>query len=276
MFDIPFSKMSTQRLVRGVLWVVVGCCLSPSAVALDPFNEGLNLYNAGRYDAAKMHFRQALAADPASSAGHYCLANTLLKLNDLDGARLEYERCAEIRSAPRNLVAQAKQAIERIDIMTGKAQPKVAPQEVVMPLPHPSESDKSLSEIDRQLQIHKAAQSHMDEGYSREILQRGTEDAKRIRDESRSANDLSDYNWRTRWRARGAAQENIRQAEQDAQRALQDADDRANRWKANNDARNQALDESAVNLRNQLSGSVNNGVRMDPKGTNLYVRNYCH
>ncbi len=60
------------------------------AKAKEKFTQAFNLFKEGEFEAAVIRFNQALEIDPANGLGHYYLAETYARLNDLENAMKHY------------------------------------------------------------------------------------------------------------------------------------------------------------------------------------------
>lgn len=58
--------------------------------------QGITLFNQGRFDAAKQHFEQAVADDPALAQAHYNLGLALYQLGSTADARKHFVEAANL------------------------------------------------------------------------------------------------------------------------------------------------------------------------------------
>jgi tetratricopeptide (TPR) repeat protein len=60
------------------------------AKSKEKFTQAFNLFKEGEFEAAVIRFNQALEIDPANGLGHYYLAETYARLNDLENSMIHY------------------------------------------------------------------------------------------------------------------------------------------------------------------------------------------
>jgi len=60
------------------------------AKAKEKFTQAFNLFKEGEFEAAVIRFNQALEIDPANGLGHYYLAETYARLNDVPNSKIHY------------------------------------------------------------------------------------------------------------------------------------------------------------------------------------------
>ena len=106
-----------RRMHGGIITVVLVCflamvtgCATPSGpLAVLPMTspaaaqdnlEGIQQYNAGKWQQAKSRFESAIRADPALPEAHFNLALTLHKLGDHREATIHFKKASEL--APNN------------------------------------------------------------------------------------------------------------------------------------------------------------------------------
>jgi tetratricopeptide (TPR) repeat protein len=100
--------------------------LSPCALGADSYTDGLARYNAGDYTSAKNYFLKVAGDKPMYYQSHYLLANTFVKLKDLESARKWYDIC--LKCNPDKATADnCRKAIAYLDktVASGGAEPTV-------------------------------------------------------------------------------------------------------------------------------------------------------
>ena len=60
------------------------------AKSKEKFTQAFNLFKEGEFEAAVIRFNQALEIDPANGLGHYYLAETYARINDVENALIHY------------------------------------------------------------------------------------------------------------------------------------------------------------------------------------------
>lgn len=73
---------------------------SPSAMAEENFNRGVQAYTAKNYSLARQCLSETVRIFPAFWPGHYYLAHTYLSLGQRDSARKQYEACLSCTPPP--------------------------------------------------------------------------------------------------------------------------------------------------------------------------------
>lgn len=105
---------------RGIKTVVLGClvmvtgCVTPSGpLAVLPMTspaaarhnlEGIQQYNAGKWQVAKSRFESAIRADPGLAEAHFNLALTLHELGDHREATIHFKKASELAPANKEIV----------------------------------------------------------------------------------------------------------------------------------------------------------------------------
>ncbi len=74
-----------------------------TAIASD-VSAGLDFYNKKNYQAARTAFQKALVTNKEDPRLHYCLANTLMRLNKVEEGLREYHLC--IHYGPGTIIAE--------------------------------------------------------------------------------------------------------------------------------------------------------------------------
>ncbi len=81
-----------KLLLLSIIYLVCG-----SQAQADTFADGCASYAAGNYGKAKSQFFEAAKAKPKSWQAQYQLANTLLHLQEVQGARQAYQKCLALK-----------------------------------------------------------------------------------------------------------------------------------------------------------------------------------
>lgn len=267
-----------------------------NAFAKSLTDEGLAHYNAGRYPLAIASLSAAVAREPAGQLLHYYLANAFVHTGDHRRALEEYRICYQLN--PQNTIGE----YSRKALVSYKA-----------PLPSPSdptfvrvykkymdaaktqsnvvaiepELEKARNIIRRQADIEKnkhRIQSAQSQKVSRHIAE---EEAKRV--DSRAEAEIQKlyepivYSPGPRANPLLANPDLLKQKEDAIKKAaaeekeyiLRHAEESSETYKSWESKKTVALDEVAANLESQLEQPAGrSGVKLQAKGTDLYVRNY--
>ena len=98
-----------KAVVLGCVVMVTGCATPSGPLAVLPMTspaaaqdnlEGIQQYNAGKWQQAKSRFESAIRADPDLPEAHFNLALTLHKLGDHREATIHFKKASEL--APNN------------------------------------------------------------------------------------------------------------------------------------------------------------------------------
>lgn len=276
-----------------VLTLLLGSsCLEP-AWAGAYFDQGIKEYKAGQYQQAVVALAKASGAEPLNAMVHYYLANALVFTRDHEEAIKEYRLCYLLD--PRSPVAgYCRKALSLYQ----------------QPLPGENEArllrdaqgsaaggsgageqapdlEKTCSVIRRQLAYEKGKHVSIGEANARVELSGGEERARQIDQQAQAEISAlySPNSWVGPFRfnpyANDAAllkarEEQIRNAAKDREeQARRMAQMRADSCKSKEKEASSALDEVADNLERQLAQtSSSSGVKLQPVGTDLYVRYY--
>jgi len=95
-------------LTAGLLILLAACSSDPDKEKLKYFDSGVKYFKAGKYEAARIQFINAIKLDPKFEQAHYQLARTYLKLTALSDARRELETTVSLN--PKNSDAQLQLA----------------------------------------------------------------------------------------------------------------------------------------------------------------------
>lgn len=265
------------------------------------FERGVSNYNAGRYKHAVVFLTQAASLDPTNSLCHYYLANTLTRLNQLQDALLEYQICKRLE--PNGPVAKyCKQAVEALSGRSREAQHLADASENITPSEsssaHPARHssnaavNRAMYVIKREVEWEKGKHKMQAELGSKAALAMAEESAKQIKrqadaDIQRAISDswvtvptvqgfslVNNYVLNQEL-ARIRTNEIKRNAEEAEQRARRVSEIRVAEFNKLASEKQRVLDEVAVNLKSQMElPAGRSGVRLQPLGTDLYVRYY--
>jgi tetratricopeptide (TPR) repeat protein len=273
----PFAFLSIAALTLSLTTF-------PPAYADSAFDRGVESYTSGDYPVALLQLSQACGENPRNVMAHYYLANTLVQQKMHDQAVSEYSTC--YRLDPHGPVAEfCMQALRKYRALKKNNNPTLVASANV-----PGEPDISRAQslIRRQAEYEKA--KHHDIG---ESLARGTStlaevEARRAHTQAQEEIDrvlappiffpigrppvnAAGY---TPEQGRARAEEIRRNAEETAQLAKLRAAGRAQQYRDWSSQRKHALDEVVMNLEKQLASPASSGVKLQPVGTDLYVRFY--
>lgn len=257
--------MSRQSFCMVAIAVVV-LSLAPKEARAGTLHDALEDYAAGRYEHSREILRQLIADDPSDPRYHYCMGATLLGLKLKSQALAEYRKCMRL-GAPAEIRAQCHLAIQAIEgprIMALQLQKRRADDAVLIA------RQQTLSHIQLRTDEHR----NVTDG----IVDKARITAQAIKDEAKQASKDWIANYSIRMLPYGQADEDVaemqkvanEQAERVMHKAVTEADGRERAYQE----RKRHLELSATNLESQLLHKQ--GVRLNPEGTNLYVRSYIH
>ncbi|MBY0359127.1 MAG: hypothetical protein K2W82_14080 [Candidatus Obscuribacterales bacterium] len=264
------------------------------ATAKTLMEEGLAEYKAGRYTLAVVSFSAAAAREPGKQIPHYYLANALVRLKEHARALEEYKISYQINpDSPageysRQAILGYKKPLPSPndpDFIKTYIQPaKVASAETFS---YPPELEKARNIIRRQANIEKS--KHRSQSSERQKTSRSIALAEIRRIEQKAEYDiqrLSDpliFTPEPRANPLLSDPEALRRREDAIKKAaaeekeyiLRQADERTETYNSWQKGKESALDEVASNLETQMEQPVGrSGVKLQAKGTDLYVRNY--
>lgn len=265
-----------------------------SSCAGDPLETGLSYYNAGHYRDAVIVLSQVAMAHPASPVVHYHLGNALVKSGLHDQAIQEYE--LSYRLDPYSSVAQyCRMALHAYGRPSPDlAQAHVGPADGSPPFYEGSADQdvmRAKTVIRRQAAFEKSKQRASGEALASLAMRHAESDVLRIKEEMKEEMARAfEPPVLTMPTGRGvmtiplpfnpdlarARAEEARQRAQDAERSVRKlAEMRAEQQRAYSKERECALDEVVSNLESQLEEPAgHSGVKLQPIGTDLYVRYY--
>ncbi len=110
-----FSKSLALLLLSFCLLTVI--CAIPG-LGKTSIRPGIAYYNSGQYSRAREFFERVLEGEPDSWKAHYVLGNTLMRMNEIQDAKSQYEQC--LKTAPDPKIAKGcGQMIAYINHITG-------------------------------------------------------------------------------------------------------------------------------------------------------------
>jgi tetratricopeptide (TPR) repeat protein len=265
-----------------------------AAWAADPLQDGLSLYAAGRYRDAVVVMSQAALAYPASPVVHYHLANALVKAGMHEQAMQEYQ--LSYRLDPYSSVAgYCRMALKAY----GALEPDAGQGHVRLPALTGCQNGfngdalvtRAKTTIRRQAEFEKSKHRSTGEALAALAFRHAETDLQKIRqDMNEQLQRALEPPVMTLPTGRGvislpmpfnpeiakARADAIRREAQEQERKVrQFADTRANQYRRWSKEREYALDEVVANLESQLDEPVGrSGVKLQPVGTDLYVRYY--
>ena len=270
------------------------------------FEQGVRNYNAGRYKHAVVFLSQAVSLDPTNSLCHYYLANTLTRLNQAQEALLEYQICKRLNpSGPvaiycrqaldalagqNHLHKHLAEATEEID-NSGIADEKIAAHPRLSA--HPA-INRTMYVIRREVEYEKGKHKMQAEAGSKAALAMAEHKARQIKGQAESdiqqamneswsrvttlqGNMLVNSYLYNPELARTRTEEIKRAAEEAEKRVRRLGEIRAAEFDKLSADKQKVLEEVAVNLQGQMElPAGRSGVKLQPVGTDLYVRYYGH
>lgn len=129
------------------------------------------------------------------------------------------------------------------------------------------------------LDLHQR-RAHENNSVRTEILKRAETEARQIKKQGDA--DASDYYWNyaRRLRRRGWANEGAQEIKQEAanraEQVMNRAREQSERYERDTRNHERTMREVSESLQSQMQPTGGKGVRINPKGTNLYIRNYSH
>lgn len=263
-------------------------------IAKSLMDEGMENYNAGRFTLAVSSLSAAMAQEPRNQTLHYYLANALVRLKEHARAVDEY-KIAYLLDTKSKIGEYGRQAIlaykKPLPALNDEAFLKVyylkSDNKEFSASANTPELDKVKNIIRRQANVeknkHRSFSSHgqrvsklIAEEQARAVDQKAEYDIQRLY-------DPIIYNPGPRANPLLADPELLRQKEEaikkaaaeEKERILRQAEERSETYKTWERHKETALDEVAANLESQLEQPAGrSGVKLQAKGTDLYVRNY--
>lgn len=256
------------------------------------FEEGVSQFKAGNYSLSARTLANAVAVRPTSQLARYYLACALVKSKEhrraveeyrvaylLDPASATGEYCRKALLAYKAAIPDQKES-ERV-------RAELARQAAATPANKSSDVATSVNAIRRETDFRK--NKHKVDEQQREKIVRGLADAELKRIDQQMAEQIAHLSDPIVFGIDGARanplliypelmkerEDQIRKAAQEEkERILRALEEKADRYKGIQKHRDSALDEVAENLESQMVEPARGGVRLQPVGTGLYVRNY--
>jgi tetratricopeptide (TPR) repeat protein len=273
----PFAFLSLAALTLSLTTF-------PPVYADSAFDRGVESYTSGDYQVALLQLSQACGENPRNLMAHYYLANTLVQQKMHDQAIAEYSTC--YRLDPHSSVAEfCKQALQKYRLLKKHNTPTLVASANSPGVPDIS---RAQSLIRRQAEIEKAKHHNIGESLARSNFSLADVEARRAQIQAQEEIDRVlappiffpigrppvNAAGFTPEQGRARAEEIRRNAEETAQLAKLRAAGRAQQYRDWSSQRKHALDEVVSNLEKQLASPGSSGVKLQPVGTDLYVRFY--
>jgi Tfp pilus assembly protein PilF len=255
---------------------IITSCIAFGSAALASSNltAGMNAYNRHDYKTARVSLEKAVKVNPDDAIAHYYLANTLLYLNDREGAKREYRKGLENAESDeiRDNCQSALKSLQRLGQSPAQATAAIKP---LTGTTHATEPENTASVLQRQAEERKRTVEQQTENMQKSITQTASERAKAVTEEAKQVTDTTDYTAKAARKARAYYDDINSDAKQRAGQLIKSANQQAATYKQMVNEKNRAYDESVRNLNDQLNSRTGpGGVQLNPNGTSLYVRNY--
>lgn len=277
-------------MILGFLWTMS----QGMAIGASLFDQGVTQFKSGQYQLSAQSLRGAVSSQPGSQLSRYYLACCLVKMHEHRRAVEEY-RIAYLLDPASTTGDYCKKALQGYkaalpdlrDSQRVRDELERQSRTSSSRIDHPPDMAKALSEIRRQADYEKG--KHRVDEQSREKVVRGVADEQLKAIDQQMAEQIARLSDPIVFGIDGARanplliypdllkqrEDAIRKAAQDEkERILRALDEKTERYKGIQKTRDVALDEVAANLETQMTGSSRSGVRLQPAGTGLYVRNY--
>lgn len=261
-----------RRLQTALMVAMVAgfCATTLPALALGDFERGNELYSRGDFQAAADAYIDAICANRRYYPAHYQLGNTYMKLGKFADAQSEYEMCLEMYPDAKTR-SNCQKALR---YLTGTASGKAA----VRDRDHDNNAvldSKLAAEGQRRASLDSAAM-----GQKRAVIEKaGANLADRIKENAKAQIEQMrinspaygvdiEKNDRVGWVSPDVVQAVNERADAQAQKAIEHAKKQAGAVSSS--------DPTSVTdgLRSQIYPSGNSNIRLSPRNTNVYVRNY--
>lgn len=239
------------------------------ARSYDPFSLGKSYYSAGKMEAALDCLQKAATAKPNDAIIHYYLAITLLRLNSMEKAKIEFERAISLQ--PDGQAAEFSQTA--LTLLNSKIKQEA---EIV------NQSDSKTSSLKAAFQqIHNQAEDHLQMyNQAQKKIDEAIKQAEAILEEGRQH-----VSWmREQYflsRGKCGAQKYPLYSEEEIEAFRMESEKKAKGMRDNAIQQAAVLKEmsaenegTALNLETQLMDNKPKKIKLVPQGTSLYVRNY--
>jgi hypothetical protein len=298
---------SLKRAKIGCLALAIQALLCSPAFAGEALDLGVRLYNSGRYPDAVKILRQAAFLEPGNVRVHYYLANALLATGAKDQAMQEYGMCVWLEpnsdaAKYSRLALNQRLGVPSTLIATNPGSANVALQagsaqvsDAVRPVTYTNEKvNNTMSVIRRQAHYEKEKQRRVGEAGAAQMSLISDVQAGRIEEEARSeiarvltppvipqayiAPGVRLFGPPPMWDPAVARRQadQIRQSADETKKKIQArANASALIYKQLSEQRQKSLDQVVASVEGLLSESRSpSGVKLNPVGTDLYVRYY--
>lgn len=259
----------------------------PAAIAsvTSELQSAVQLFGAQNYDGAIMHLALVTTQDPANAEAHYLLGCCYIRKHELRDANREYETAARLdlkgqvgimaRTALKSLspAAMMNAATSATAASSTKTTGSVAAQR------HPVAYDAALAVIKNQADAEKLRHQSLGEQLVNAEMATGNGRADELKAEKKATVEgmhnavATDYHGIRAPKYTDAQIQAVSDSyDERINVVLAQAKDQADKQRQFTAARVSDMDSVVDSLSSQMSSS--HGIRLDPKGTNLYVRNY--
>ncbi|HEY9788045.1 MAG TPA: tetratricopeptide repeat protein [Candidatus Obscuribacterales bacterium] len=241
------------------------------SIANPPRDEALVHYTAGDFKKARTLLEESLKKFPNQAETHYHLANTLVKLEELQQAIAQYKQALALKPRP-VLERYCTQGIERCEEslkLRGQiAAQSAAKQAEEARAAEKTEAAKKLQE--QALELRQKREKEINDRKDR-ISAAAEEEIKRLKEQkAQKLYDLEDPdNYRRSYRIwlRGAREQINREYDQQIDRVRKDTERRLNSLQSLKD------DNLVESLNSQLKADPSRH-HLDPVGSTIYLRKY--
>jgi hypothetical protein len=250
------------------LMILLGLSGSAAQAAnTNMFEPGLQSYANGQYQSAFDQFHQLAQTDIKNAEAHYLLAITMVRVNNPQDARKEYQRTISLD--PRGVYGQQAQlGLSALGGKTQGASSTAAVLDAVTAIRQQAQVATQIKDGDAQANVNDIHETTS--GQVSRIAKRRNDVASDMASATivlRDGDVCPAYS--------PAQIQSVEDHYNDRIVGVQDAgDEQAAQAMANGVQTVAALRDSVNNLYGQLASSNSKGVKLIPQGTNLYVRNY--
>lgn len=271
--------------------------LCPAAIATvtSELQCAVQLFGAQNYDGAIMHLALVTTQDPTNAEAHYLLGCCYVRKHELRDANREYDTAARLdlkgqvgimaRTALKSLspAAMMNAAINATAASSTAAKsPSVGASKTigsVVPQRHPVAYDAALAVIKNQADAEKLRHQSLGEQRVNDEMATGNGRADELKAEKKATVEgmhnavATDYHGIRAPKYTDAQIQAVSDSyDERINVVLAQAKDQADKQRQFTAARVSDMDSVVDSLSSQMNSS--HGIRLDPKGTNLYVRNY--
>lgn len=270
------NKGNAAAKKRFALALVVSCSAvlgsaslwtEPSNAISDSLKQGIADFNGGDYKAAEGHLGEALAREFDNAVLHYYLANTYVKLNKKDAAVKEF-RIAYALEPAKEVGKLSKTALTLLGVDEAKKEEPAKPVAKAPPPPVNPTLDRTVNNLKDQVQRERERDTRTAAGLAGDTNSRAITV---IDGKKQDALDALKYYRRGRLYQPGIPNDVMQQL--DSLRGIYNQQ----MWQHMDSAgkRGLELQKTADNLQTLMTDKkLKNGQKINPVGTNLYIRNY--